>query len=285
MLDTSREVGQSERMLVERAREKHTQRVQLDGRGFAFAALSAALLPLGCRDHQAPSAGRADAAPTAMLPRYWLRDTALLDQPGGAEVRRVVEPALVELLPGGRVRSIAGAKESFEGSLPESTLKQPRGRKGLMLYAQRIGELHLLSPTGPLIGHLHSGAFVSVAADQGDWIAVGSPGFDRSDAVVAYAERSVLGPEPRPEIAPAHAEKGRSQVGLPVIFWFKDPTFEGSKPLPPDVVAYAPGDAERWFTSRESCEAARREAITAIERDGTAATRTGFHAMEAPWLY
>jgi hypothetical protein len=47
-----------------------------------------------------------------------------------------------------------------------------------------------------------------------------------------------------------------------------------------ELVAYDPGDAERWFLSRSACEAARGEVAEALERDGMDATQLGFHIRE-----
>jgi hypothetical protein len=43
-------------------------------------------------------------------------------------------------------------------------------------------------------------------------------------------------------------------------------------------VAYATGDAERWFLSASACEAARKEVADAVERDGASAPYLGLHA-------
>ncbi len=53
-------------------------------------------------------------------------------------------------------------------------------------------------------------------------------------------------------------------------------------PLPAGLTGYQPGEAERWFLDAEPCEQARVESMAALERDGTAATQLGFHAVFAP---
>jgi hypothetical protein len=51
--------------------------------------------------------------------------------------------------------------------------------------------------------------------------------------------------------------------------------------LPGNAVAYATGDAERWFLSASACEAARKEVADAIEQDGASAPYLGLHAVIA----
>jgi len=51
------------------------------------------------------------------------------------------------------------------------------------------------------------------------------------------------------------------------------------RPLPENVVAYDPRDAERWFLSPKQCETARVEVARTIEEDGTMAPRVGLHAV------
>lgn len=48
------------------------------------------------------------------------------------------------------------------------------------------------------------------------------------------------------------------------------------RPIPNGIVAYDPGEAERWFLSRSACEAARTVAIATLERDPSQSTRIGF---------
>lgn len=50
--------------------------------------------------------------------------------------------------------------------------------------------------------------------------------------------------------------------------------------IPERMVAYDPTEVERWFLRRDKCESALREAVDAIERDGMATVRLGFHSDE-----
>jgi hypothetical protein len=49
--------------------------------------------------------------------------------------------------------------------------------------------------------------------------------------------------------------------------------------LPANAIAYDPGDVERWYSTQSECHAARDRAVEAIARDGSIATRLGFHAV------
>jgi len=146
--------------------------------------------------------------PVTPVAYYWLRNATLLDRPQGAPTGTVRGPLLVELHAEGRVRSVLGGTVTVEGFLPSERLTTPADRSGLMLYAQRTTELHHLSPSGPVIGRLHPGAFVSVApGGDARWATVGvsrygAAGKDAGPGLIAYAERSALGPEPRPLVAP-----------------------------------------------------------------------------------
>jgi len=133
------------------------------------------------------------------VPRYWLRDTPLLVAPGGSEARRIQGPVLVELAPDGQVRAAPGATEAVEGYLPQWVLQNPEKGRGLMLYAQRFGDLHAGSLSGPRIGRIYPGAFVSVAPGSGEDTRVDSPfgGGDRG-ALALYVGPGVLGVKPQP---------------------------------------------------------------------------------------
>ena len=132
-------------------------------------------LGIGCRGNRAPPAPP-DTRPGEALRRYWLRDAELLDSPGGRAVRTVDAPILIELSQDGGVRKADGTG-MWLGYLPEALLQTPEPGHGLMLYAQRVGELHLDSPSGPVIGRLHPGAVVTVARDYARSVLVSNLGF------------------------------------------------------------------------------------------------------------
>jgi hypothetical protein len=69
---------------------------------------------------------------------------------------------------------------SLEGFIPEAIRKTPADRRGLMLHGQRVSELHLDSPAGPVIGRIHPGAFVSVAPQDGATWLVAVPRYSGS---------------------------------------------------------------------------------------------------------
>ncbi|HVJ21024.1 MAG TPA: hypothetical protein VM686_36690 [Polyangiaceae bacterium] len=53
--------------------------------------------------------------------------------------------------------------------------------------------------------------------------------------------------------------------------------------LPEQAVAYDPTQAERWFLSRDACQAASQEVSAKLASDGTLATHLGLHAINVPW--
>lgn len=172
----------------------------------------------------APSGGPpAPAAPPP--PRFWLVDTKLAAEPGAAPTRSIQGPVLIELLPGGKVRSVPEAREAFEGFIPEAMMKTPADRRGLMLHGQRVSELHLDSPAGPVIGRIHPGAFVSIAPqdDGATWL-VAVPRYSESSGeghpLLAYVDRSALGPAPQKQVPPVLAGKVSRDFGLPL--WADD---------------------------------------------------------------
>src|SRR5437660_1043876 len=97
--------------------------------------------------HEHRTGATGDAVEPA-YPRFWLVKTSVVDAPGGKEVAEVVGPRLVEFLPGGRVRSIKGSLPPFDGYLPRDVLDEPRERRGLMLYAQTVGDMSCYWPGG-----------------------------------------------------------------------------------------------------------------------------------------
>lgn len=111
----------------------------------------------------------------------------------------------MELLAGGKVRSLPGAAEPFEGYLPAEALTTPADRRGLMLHARRVVDLRLGAPDGEVVGRLHPGALVSVAPDAaaGTWL-VAVPRYTDANGgpLLAHVERDALGPEPRPIVPP-----------------------------------------------------------------------------------
>jgi hypothetical protein len=152
-----------------------------------------------------------------MYARYWLTHSAVLDEPGGHSTIEIDAPRLVELLPGGRVRSSDGATPTFQGFLPADVLEEPRGNGGLMLYAHAVGELRAYDPAGPVLGRIHPGAFVSVVPSEGKSIRVGNLPFQlaMNDKAV-YVDRAVLDSEPREPAAFRPAGRSRS-IHLPFV--------------------------------------------------------------------
>jgi hypothetical protein len=189
---------------------------------------------MGCHGERASHAP-SDAGAREPLPRYWLRDTELLDGPGGRAERSVDAPILVELSPDGRVRR-AGEAATWLGYVPDALLRTPELERGLMLYAQRIGDLHLYSPSGPVVGRLHPGAVVTVASGDAASVLVANLGFqfrvnqEREDGIitgsstgplVAYVARDVLGTEPltpAPRLSPEPGEPVRTHLLEPFRF-------------------------------------------------------------------
>ena len=182
-----------------------------------FLTLLASLFITGCHRGQ-PRQSAPDAL--ALLPQYWLLNAPLSTVPGGPAVRTVRGPVRVELSTDGRVRTLSGSQEPLEGYLLEAQLTQPADRAGLMLYAQRTAELHLDMPDGPIIGRLHPGAFVGVAARGGRSVVVAVPRYRRTNskagALLAYVEVSALGVAPIAERAPAIAGKLVRNFGVPL---------------------------------------------------------------------
>lgn len=175
---------------------------------------------LGCGKRAAETT---ESRPVTPIAYFWLRNATLLDRPQGAPTGTVRGPLLVELHAEGRVRSVLGGTVTIEGFLPSERLTTPADRSGLMLYAQRSTELHHSSPSGPVIGRLHPGAFVSVAPGGDDrWATIGvsrygAAGEGAGPGLIAYAERSALGPEPRPLVAPELGGRVVLDQRLPLI--------------------------------------------------------------------
>lgn len=111
---------------------------------------------------------------------YWLRNTPLLDD-SGTPVGTVDSPILVRLSPNGRVRSVHGT-QSVEGRLLAALLAAPKDGEGLALYAQKRAELHQHSPSGPVIGQVLPGAFVSVVPARAGYLRIALPAF-RADYI------------------------------------------------------------------------------------------------------
>jgi hypothetical protein len=143
----------------------------------------------------------------------------LQDADSGA-VREVEGPALVELLPGGRVRSVPSAADAFEGTLPDAVLREPQNGAGLMLYAERETDIHLDGLTGWVVGHLYPGAFVSVAPAGNGAVQVGSLPFPIEPPIALFVEAAALGATPVEPAAPAPREGSRAfVVGFPLGVW------------------------------------------------------------------
>jgi hypothetical protein len=146
------------------------------------------------------AAPTAVSASTAPLPRLWLRGTAVLEAPAGKEIFRAAAPTLVELMPDDRIRSLPGAATPFVGFLSSDARDKPSDLQGLGLYAQRIGELHLGSPSGPIIGRIFPGAYVGVVSLTPPTAVIAVPLFESpvGTPILAHLDASVLGPEPGP---------------------------------------------------------------------------------------
>jgi hypothetical protein len=123
--------------------------------------------------------GAPDAAARQPWSRYWLQNVSLLDGPNGKATKEIKGPVQVEFLGNGRVRSVPEAAEQFDGYLDPMLLTEPDVRRGLMMYSQRAGDLHFKTPTGPAIGKLHPGAFVSVTPTDAPRVRIGSLGFGK----------------------------------------------------------------------------------------------------------
>ncbi|MEZ4298572.1 MAG: hypothetical protein R3B70_26710 [Polyangiaceae bacterium] len=153
-----------------------------------------------------------DAAPPGPPPpRFWLRDQPLAETKGATPDKTVVGPALVELLADGEVLSPPETGQAIHGFLPDDARTKPGDRRGLMLYGQRISDLHLDSPTGPVVGRIHPGAFLSVAPhDETHWqVAV-----PRYSGLLAYVEKSALGPTPQRQVTPVQTGKRVEDFGM-----------------------------------------------------------------------
>ena len=141
------------------------------------------------------------------LPHYWLQRVALSDVPNGPSSHTVNGPMLIELGSNGHVNSLPGSRERVAGFIPETLLTRPTDRAGLMLYAQRTTELHLDSKNGPVIGRLHPGALVGVAASRVEVVEVAVPRYTRTNAsppntLLDFVDATALGPEPTVEVTP-----------------------------------------------------------------------------------
>jgi len=164
-------------------------------------AVRPALVPRPAASALAPAAS---PVATSALPRLWLRDSVVLDAPGGKEVFRPDAPMLVELMPDDCIRSVPGAPPAFAGFLPPETRDGPSDLHGLGLYAQHMGELHLGSASGPIIGRIFPGAYVGVVSFAPPTAVIVVPLFasPHGNAVRAHLDSAVLGPEPGPLVEP-----------------------------------------------------------------------------------
>lgn len=170
---------------------------------------------VGC-SRSTPPEGTVDGSAGEAWPRYWLKDTPLLDI-NGKQIREVEGPVLVELLPTGRVRNLPGAAESFEGYLPDWALHfLPLDRKGLMLYVQRTAPIAIEEARKDVGLLAHRGAFLSVRPTRADRIAVGSIRFvDRPYEGARYMERNALGIDKHPVEPPKKDGKLRAVLTYP----------------------------------------------------------------------
>ena len=177
-------------------------RIGAEQRGFVVPrALFALILATGCTHLERRERPAPDAEAPIIYPQYWLTHTVLLDMQGGRPVANVEAPRLVELLPGGRVRSHDTTTPPLDGYLPSEVLQEPGRNRGLMLYAQRVGEMHCDHPGSSPLGRVHPGAFLSVVPTDDRVVRIGSLPFawSRKDFNV-YVARDILGTTPQPPI-------------------------------------------------------------------------------------
>jgi len=173
-----------------------------------------------------------NAASMRVLGRYWLTHTQLQSAGAKGTGFTVTAPRLVELLPNGYVRSIPNQEPQFEGLLPPEVLQEPQNGRGLMLYAQRVGEIHWRTPEGLLYGRVHPGAFVSVVPMDGLMVRIGNLPFKPDQGpLVVYVNRESLGTEPR-ELASLKAPVDTRSMrwSVPISGWIADPDEPNMKP-------------------------------------------------------
>jgi hypothetical protein len=168
-------------------------------RGFVVPrALLALILTSGCTHLERRERSAPDVEAPIVYPQYWLTNTVLLDHQGGIPVANVAAPRLVELLPGGRVRSRDTTTPPLDGYLPSAVLREPGRDRGLMLYAQSMGEMHCDHPGSSPLGRVHPGAFVSVVPTDDRIVRIGSLPFAWSRKELdVYVARDILGTTPQ----------------------------------------------------------------------------------------
>jgi hypothetical protein len=203
-------------------------RLGLDTMALAPRSSTACLIALFLAVSAAAACSKSKTAPASsakVLGRYWLTNTELRSDGAGGKGFTVTAPTLVELLPNGLVRSIPNTQPKFEGLLPPEVLQEPQTGRGLMLYAQRVGDIHWRSPEGLLYGRLHPGAFVSVIPTDRMVVRIGNLPFGHEPGpFVLYVDRDLLGTQPR-EPAPIKAPEDTRAVRWPfgVMGWIADP--------------------------------------------------------------
>lgn len=165
----------------------------------AIRPLALALLILTSACERTDPGGALSAAPAPAPPApFWLREVDLAAEKGGPPTRHIEGPVRVEVAEDGFV---LGAAENADGFLDPSIMKEPADRHGLMLYAQRVAEMHFGTPDGPVFGRLHPGALVGVAPRGGDTWEIAVPRY----GLRAFVERDALGVEPTSEVPPVLA--------------------------------------------------------------------------------
>ena len=92
--------------------------------------ISLALVVISSACNREPEPAPAVGAGGPPAPRYWLRRATVRSEPAGGEARSIEGPVLVELLPGGRVRSPAGSIDSIDGYLDPKVAAEPGDRLG-----------------------------------------------------------------------------------------------------------------------------------------------------------
>jgi hypothetical protein len=159
--------------------------------------LLAAPLVAGCKTPRVSSDSGAAGAPGALgsdARTFWLRNSPLLDA-SAKPIGSVQGPLLARVGPQGRVQSSPGVTPSVDGYLPASLLATPKDGEGLALYAQRQADLHEQSATGPVIGRVYPGAFVSVAPASPGYLLLALPAFRAApqEQVLAVVEENAFG--------------------------------------------------------------------------------------------
>ena len=206
------------------------------GSSWHRARIVASLLLIGAACRRSTGSPDQQRATTPKPPgRYWLRDTTLSDCGTPPKTWHVQGPVLVELRPAGWVRTVENSGEHFEGRLPDDMLERPIWNRGLMLYARRITSIHWDRPTGPEIGRLALGAFVSVLPRPDGTMLVGVPLMDRNgpppSSLTTYTDPDALvaGVQKLVPLEPHGPGRSFFLPGIENTFWLDAPGDGGTE--------------------------------------------------------